>query len=282
MLNLPDFFESFDRRGGFPVLPEVISEIVHEIDAERISMGDLAGLVQKDVSFAAQVLAHANSSMYMMPNRITNVTQALQVIGLRHLKALCLTIPLFTRFRHIMGLPELWRHSQVSALCTRIAAEKFKKTLQVDAEIAETVGLMHDIGKIFLFLESEEFVQSQLQVADDPQTLPDWKREREVMRFDHSFIGTRFGRKFNFPPVVLDALLYHHEPEKSQYQQELVCLCALGDQMATIIGAMHPDFRFVDPQILEVQKRLGLLPSHFEELLRECVRRSMDIALPEG
>ena len=281
MLNIPDFFESFDRRGGFPALPEVISEIVHEIDAERISIVDLARLVQKDMSFAVQILAHANSPAYNMPNRVTNLSLALQIIGLRPLKALCLTIPLFTRFKHIMGLPELWYHSRVTALCTRIAAEKFRQTLQVDVEVAETLGLIHEIGKVFLFLEADEFMQCQMQLADDPQTLPDWKRERKALRFDHSFIGTRFGRKFNLPPAMLDALLYHHEPEKAQYQQELVYLCALGDQVATMIGAIHPDFRFVEPQILEIQKRLGLLPVHFQDLLQECVRRSLGISLIE-
>jgi len=195
MTVLPDLFKDFDKKGAFPTIPTILSEVVHEIDVGRLSLEDLSKLVKKDVSFSIQLLAHANSSMYSMPNRVTSVTMAIKMIGLRPLKALCLSMPLFTWFSHVPGVPQLWFHSRIAALCAQQIAKHFMK-LEVETENAETAGLIHDLGKIFLFLEAAEFMQSQIQVADQKNRVTDWEAERAALGVDHCFIGSRFGRKF--------------------------------------------------------------------------------------
>lgn len=138
----------------FPALPDVVTSIIHEIDLGAISIANLGKIVQKDVGFATQIIRHANTGAYIAAGQVTTITQAIRLIGFRMLKGFCLTVPLFTSVRHVPGIDALWYHSRVTSLCSRILAEKIAYP---EPEVAETAGLLHDIGKVYLALHEQAF-----------------------------------------------------------------------------------------------------------------------------
>lgn len=267
-MDLDSLSRKLESRESFPSLPEVLSDVIHEIDAENISMESLARMIQKDVSFSAQLVRQANSGMYADAGRVSTVVQAVRLLGFRMLKGFCLTLPIFSRYRNLSGITELWYHSRVASVCAGIVSGHVSG---VEKDEAETAGLLHDLGKVFLVLEMHAFTNDHLQTADDPLRSPDWKAETDTLGINHCFIGARYGRMFNFPGSILDPILWHHEPGKAIHNKELTHVCCLGDQIATIAGAVHPDFMFVEPVILHSLDYLGIRPERFSSILNDCL-----------
>lgn len=267
-MDLDAISKKLENRESFPTLPSVLSDVIHEIDAENISMEDLARLIQKDLSFSAQLVRQANCGLYAEAGRVSTVVQAVRLLGFRMLKGLCLTLPIFSRFKNVQGIPELWYHSRAASVCAGVVAGRVPK---VEKDEAETGALLHDLGKVFLILEMRSFTNDQIQMADEPDRKPDWKFEFETFGINHCFIGARYGRMFNFPESIIDPILWHHEPDKTTHNKELTHVCCLGDQMATIVGATHPDYAFVEPSILHSLDYLGIRQDRFLLMLTDCL-----------
>jgi HD-like signal output (HDOD) protein len=268
VLDLESLSQKLESRDSFPSLPEVLSDVIHEIDAENISMEALARLIQKDVSFSAQLVRQANCGMYAEAGHVSTVVQAVRLLGFRMLKGFCLTLPIFSRYRNVSGIADLWYHCQAASACAGIVS---RHVTGVEKEEAETAGLLHDLGKVFLILEMRSLTNDLHQTASDPLRSPDWREESEHLGINHCFVGARYGRMFNFPGSILDPILWHHEPQKAIHNKELTHVCCLGDQIATIVGAVHGDFLFVEPVLLHSLDYLGIRPDRFSSILEHCL-----------
>ena len=275
-MEIVNLSEKLSDPKTFPALPDVVTSIIHEIDLGAISIANLGKIVQKDVGFATQIIRHANTGAYIAAGQVTTITQAIRLIGFRMLKGFCLTVPLFTSVRHVPGIDALWYHSRVTSLCSRILAEKIAYP---EPEVAETAGLLHDIGKVYLALHEQAFFMERTQLADQVGQETDWMAERRVLHVDHCFIGARYGRMFQFPTAIIDCLLWHHEPHKSPAHQDLVHLLRVGEELAVIAGAEHPDAIFVEPSLLLSLDFLGIARGQFRNILEECLEKAQTVTL---
>ena len=273
-MEIVNLSEKLSDPKTFPAIPDVVTSIIHEIDLGAISIANLGKIVQKDVGFATQIIRHANTGAYIAAGQVTTITQAIRLIGFRMLKGFCLTVPLFTSARHVAGIDALWYHSRVASLCCRILADQIGFP---EPEIAETSGLLHDIGKVYLALHEQNFFAERTQLADQPGQMSDWLSERKAFQVDHCFIGARYGRLFQFPTAIIDCLLWHHEPHKSPAHQDLVHLLRVGEELAVILGAEHPDSIFVEPSILLSLDFLGVNRSDFRKILEECLDKVQSV-----
>ncbi len=273
-MDLINLSKKLQKREAFPPIPAVVSEIIQEIDYGEISMENLGRLIQKDVCLATHIIRHANAGAYSSAGPVSTVIQSIKVMGFRVLKGLCLSLPVFSQFRDVPGVMGLWRHSYITSACCRIIAERIKLPA---LDEAETSGLLHDLGKIFMYLEMPQFIGPRLSVSDASSGEPDWVVERNSLGIDHSFIGARYGRMFNFPESILNPILWHHEPHKATANQELTHVCSLGDKIASIIGACHPDYVYVETSLLQSLDYLGIRKGIFQFILMDCLDRASNM-----
>jgi HD-like signal output (HDOD) protein len=269
-MDLINLSKKLQKREAFPPIPAVVSEIIQEIDYGEISMENLGKLIQRDVCLATHIIRHANAGAYASAGPVSTVVQSIKVMGFRVLKGLCLSLPVFSQFRDVPGVMALWRHSYITSACCRIIAERIKLPT---VDEAETAGLLHDLGKVFMYLEMTQFVGPRLATSEEAPVEPDWVAERNVLGIDHSFIGARYGRMFNFP----GSILWHHEPHKATANQELTHVCSLGDKIASIIGAGHPDYVYVETSLLQSLDYLGIRKEIFQFILMDCLDRASNM-----
>ncbi|MHB1564993.1 MAG: HDOD domain-containing protein [Leptospirillum sp.] len=263
-------FENFEKKEGFPALPDVVSDVLYALEQENTSLIDLAEIIKRDLGFATQVMKYANSGQYILSQPISSVDSAVRLIGMNTIKGLCLVLPVFEKYKNIPGIPELWNHSCASAICCKIVAQAIRFD---EVDIAETAGLLHDIGKVVLAVTMGDLFHSLSQTADSLERQSDWRMETGLMGVNHCFIGGGFARKFRLPQTLIDTVMWHHEFEKSQHSQILVCLCFVGDQISGMIGFGHPDYIFVDPKIGAALEFLGIHNELFEHILLDCLNR---------
>ena len=269
-------FENFEKKEGFPALPEVVSDVLYALELENTSLIDIAEIIKRDPGFATQVMKYANSGQYILSNPIGSVDAAVSLIGMTAIKGLCLVLPIFEKYKNILGIPEIWTHSRASAICCKSIAQAIRFE---EVDVAETAGLLHDIGKVVLAVTMGDLFYSQIQTADSLERQSDWRMEKSLMGVNHCFIGGGIARKFRLPQTLIDTVMWHHEFEKAQNSQILVCICFVGDQIAGMIGFGHPDYVFIEPRIGAALEFLGIHNELFETIMLDCLTRVNQMAV---
>ena len=144
---------------SLPSLPDYHARLIETIESEDATIKDIADLVARDIGMASNLLKLVNSAFFGHPRPVVELTEAVWWLGLELLKALALTVGLFSAFRGPAELEgffsELMRHSLATGnIAKRICMEETRN--RTEAELAFLSGLLHDIGKLVLASQDPE------------------------------------------------------------------------------------------------------------------------------
>ncbi|CAB1077988.1 hypothetical protein D1AOALGA4SA_5759 [Olavius algarvensis Delta 1 endosymbiont] len=196
-------------------LPPTLQTVVK---ANKILAGEdtdfeaLQRVLETDQSLVARILKIANSPYYGMSGKISSLQHAIRMLGLKTLSQL-ITLAGTGDFlnRHLKGYGisarEARDHSLVVGFGSRSLAALINPAVEDDAFIA---GLLHDAGKIML----DPFIaERQSSSKDDVQDLGVDFEKREL-GCDHAEIAADVFAQWRFPAFVVDAIRYHHTPDR--------------------------------------------------------------------
>ncbi len=222
---------------NMPPLPQSITQILEITKDDKSSSRELAKVFERDPTLAVNILKLANLPAYGFTSKISTITQAVVCLGLETIKSIALTSStheMLNKEIPAYSLEEgmLWQHSISCATCARIIAERIKYK---DNEEAYIAGLLLDIGKIILssFAESEF---NQVSERAEKNKIPFNAAEHEVLGFDHPQVGGRIIKKWNLPSALVEAVQYHHQPDKAEEHKKLAYIVHLADVISCMLG----------------------------------------------
>lgn len=227
-----------------PTIPVVATKVMQLIESESATAEELARVVASDPAVAARVLKISNSSFYGCQRQIQTLSHAIVVLGFATLKSLVVAASVKQVYQPY-GLTEkmLWQHSFGVGLAARIIASETRAASEEEAFLG---GLFHDIGKIILNTVDKQQYQAVMQRCfNDGLTFEE--AERQVYSFTHSEVGGLVIKKWNFPDMLMRAVLKHHALEFSEdedpCQVNLTCVVSLANLFCHKrgIGIRHPD-----------------------------------------
>lgn len=213
---------------NLPPINAIANQVITLSANPEIDLRQIAKVMEGDPAFAADLLLLANSSLFGFRSRIHEVRHAIAVVGLERIKALAITAAM-RGYLNKGGpmLPRCWQHSAACA----IIAEELSKIFHVTGEVAYTLGLLHDIGRLGLLksypAEYSPLLSSSFQNVDEVQSA-----ERALLRVDHGVAGAWMVRTWDFPAVFAQACQHHHEPispSDSGLLQAVKVSCRLAD-----------------------------------------------------
>lgn len=213
-----------------PPIPVIVSRVISMLDSQESEPEEIADLLLSDPVLAARVIRLVNSPLYRPSSEITSVKRALLFLGFRSVRDLILTSYFTNAFREkeqAFDARAFWLHSfSVGAVSRRLA------TLAgyPDTERAYLVGIVHDIGKMFLghYLR-EEYGRMLTDIAGTGQGT--WQAEQQYLGTSHSEIGLCLAQRWNFPPAYCDIISHHHTPESAIEDQLLTAIICLADHV---------------------------------------------------
>jgi putative nucleotidyltransferase with HDIG domain len=183
------------------------------------------------------MLKLANSPYYGFSRKISTISHAIVCLGLDTVKSIALTSSTQEMLNNEVpayALEEgmLWQHSICCATCARIIAKRigFK-----ESEEAYIAGLLLDIGKIMLSNFSEDQFVQIIEKAQKNKISFDMA-EKEILGFDHSKIGGKIIEKWNLPSILVEAVQYHHCPDKAKISKKLTYIVHLADAISCMLG----------------------------------------------
>lgn len=225
------------KLGELPALPHVTTKVLQLIDNPESSSQDICGVLVQDQVLTTKVLRLVNSAYYGLPRKVATITEAVTILGFETVKTLVLGVSVYKTLWRLgkskVLLPEqIWKHSIATASASRILAKEFNFE---HVEQAFVAGLLHDIGKMVLNTLMAEQYEEVLKLVNTKEVKL-MKAEREILEFDHAFIGHMVAQKWNLPETLVEPIGLHHRPMAAQSHSKLTYIVHLGNAIAILAG----------------------------------------------
>ena len=163
----------------------------------------------QDPVLAGSLLEVANSALFGRAQRVSTVGRAIASVGVIAARKIMLAAAMRPMFASA-GLVRIWSHSLSSApLCSALASH----TRLLTPEEGLLFGLVHDIGAVavqFLPRTALETHRNLLEGGCPPAYV-----ERLLLGRDHGEIGAGLLAGWSFPDEFIDAVRFHHQPERA-------------------------------------------------------------------
>lgn len=253
-----------------PPFPQVALRVL-QLLAEEAPFREIAPLIELDEGFTAEVLRVCNSPFFGLRRQVSSVREALVYLGEKYLLEIVSRVAsrnyLFGEHPgYDLRRGELWGHAVACALASDLLKERRKG--QRDP-VLFTAALLHDIGKVVLSSYVAKAFEEILKRVKEGQGFVE--AEREVIGIDHASLGGEIARIWNFPEEIVDAIFYHHEPEKAKtpYAYEV----HVANAMCSLMGIGTGVDELKERLRSEAYKRLGLDRREVMLLLSELYLR---------
>jgi HD-like signal output (HDOD) protein len=232
------------RVGSLPSLPTLHLHLTDELRKDEPSVERVANIISRDVAMAAKILQLVNSAFFGLSLPATTVTEAVTYLGLATIRALVLTVQVFSKFDS-RSIPEfsidaLAEHCWTTGVVARRIADASQRDAKMDDQCF-LAGLLHDIGYLVLAAGLTEEYQRVLAAARESD-LPTWQIEQEMLGATHAEVGAYLLGLWGLPAPVVEAVALHHRP-RSGLAQTFSPLTAVHVADALIHGQArkHPE-----------------------------------------
>ncbi|MCA9218175.1 MAG: HDOD domain-containing protein [Planctomycetales bacterium] len=229
---------------------------------DNFRIADLVKLIERDPALTARMLSAVNACQFGFTRQISNLQQALPILGQRKLRSIALSFSIINTFSSDVDekvYRDFWRRS----LTTSLVADRLSTSVSnVDRNDAYVAGLLADIGILALAQLVPEVYLPVYEQAHDT-TLAD--AERDVFGFDHAEFGACLLEVWEFPQVLSSAVTDHHNKEKAKYDG-LVRLLLAGNLVPNAIW-------------LAQASAFEAAFSCFEQFFQFDIQRFIDLAL---
>ncbi len=197
-------------------LPLILQKIIGIISDPDATVMDLKNVIDCDPPLTANVLRKANSPFYGFRRIVTDVLDAIVIMGFDEIKELTLNQKLWELFRGENGTtpgysrPSLWLHSVGVALCSKYV---YRRELGLRGHNIYTAGLLHDIG---IIVEDQFLGREFAAVTDlvDSREANQHEAEERIIGFCHEDLASRLLDQWEIPDEICRAIGAAERPDQ--------------------------------------------------------------------
>jgi len=206
------FFGRIETSRNLPTLPHILLKLIQVCNREPHTIKEISQVINKDVSLSARFMRLVNSVYYGVPNRVTSIDRALALLGTNAVKNIAISASVYQAFSKaqdssVFRLKQFWWHS---LMCASLAKQIAGKTSYPAPDEAFLSGLLHDIGKLVLWVN---FPKEYYEILQSHRSEPDLLLAGEMrLGATHCEVGAWMINRWNLQSFMADAVLYHHEP----------------------------------------------------------------------
>ncbi|MBE7518796.1 MAG: HDOD domain-containing protein [Thermoflexaceae bacterium] len=197
-------------------LKAVATRAIQLAEDERTAAMDLATVISSDQALTSKLLRLSNSAYYGYARRISNVREAVILLGMRTVRSVAIASAIIDALRapdsEEFDQDLFWAHS----VCVGLVAEAIaRETRVVRPEDAFTAGVLHDIGKLAMMLCEPVLFNDVIDlVVSEGMRYRD--AEVRVFGLGHEHVGGRLAQRWKFPEQLVSSIKAHHPPHQGR------------------------------------------------------------------
>lgn len=214
MTNADHVLNNLKVSGNLPSMPQVLVQLIDSCHDLDINLQAIARIVDKDAAISAKLLQLVNSAFIGARKAFINVEQAVVYLGADTVRNLAISVSVQQVFRRVetnglLSIDRFWHHSFQNAL---LAQKIAVATGYPEASEAYLAGLLHDIGKLLLWMAFPGQYAPLLLKGVRCHNGRLAFLEEEKLHVNHCEAGAWLCQQWRLPALLADAIRYHHHP----------------------------------------------------------------------
>ncbi|MDO9049188.1 MAG: HDOD domain-containing protein [Methylobacter sp.] len=275
------------------LIPSVAIKLLKLTNDDNARIENLSLIIETEPVLAAKILNQVNSAAYALPNKITSINRAVNMLGFSAVRQLAINLLFYNKLiqrnsRQAFDLLFFWQHCLYVASFSRRIAVALKHP---DPDLLYTGGLLHDIGKVVIetygCVDYSDFIRSM-----DKGEYSSIEEERRFFGITHAEMGHVFCLEWQLPTSIMAIVAFHHnQPAETspyaKYKTE-IAIVSFASYIAWIQGigsasATHDSHSALQDAVL---KTIDISQLDLETLLQQVdqdmkiTREFYDIQLP--
>lgn len=251
-------------------LPGVALEVLELTEGSHVDTARLKACIECDPALTSKLLRVVNSSLFGVSRRVSDLGQALGVLGTKPLKMLVLGFglpePLFAGLARDV-LNRYWKHTLTRAVAARELSERLWKMPGDELFVA---ALLQDLGQLVLIQGLGRPYVEMLRKADWPREEV-LSLERKLIGFDHGQLTAGLLEQWGLPETLISAVQSPQAPAEmnaltgeSRTTAQILCIA---EKLAELLA---------DERTVALQDLLAVANDRFTEPQLAALARSLD------
>jgi diguanylate cyclase (GGDEF)-like protein len=254
---------------NLPSLPSVVINIIKASKDPDISLADVADILHVDAALSAKLLKIANSSMYARRREITNLRDALALLGLDAALTIALSFSLVKSLNSSADANNnynaFWKRSILSAIIARQIGLKLAQPHLEDFFLA---GLLQDIGILALNCSTSNCLHDNYQPSHQDRI----HNEKKSLGVDHADVSAWLLKSWGLPEKLYKAVLCSHTlytTSAETHEEEIFYQCIVLSGNLADIWYEKDGKKTLERNLGLINNMLGFNRDEFNEFINE-------------
>ena len=215
-LNHKNLRQVISKIDSIPSLPSLYINMMDELRSPAASVERLGKIIGNDLGMTAKILQLVNSSFFGRSQHISDISQAVIMLGLNTIRSLVLTVGIFSKLdastMTAFNMEKIYEHSiKTGTIAQKIAIHENADRETVDN--AFITGLLHDLGKIIFAANFPETYANVFKLSQE-RNITFIEAELQVMGASHAQVGAYLLGLWGLPDIIVEGVALHHSPDK--------------------------------------------------------------------
>jgi len=238
------------------------------MDEEEPDIEDISALISNDVGLSAAILKIINSPFYGMNRRISEIKQAVMMLGLKTINGLVTALLLKASFKGeaSISLERFWDDALDIANAMSFIGNVVKNEVPVD--MLYSIGLFHDCGIPLFALKYQNYQETLIEA--NKLNVNSVALEEKYYQTNHTVLGYYVASSWHLPKEICQLIAQHHDNDYLRYakapQAQLIyAILKIAENMVEKVKRQNeaPDWSIVMDMVLEI---VGLSSTDYADL----------------
>lgn len=198
---------------SLPSVPVVYTQLMNRIEQPDFSLKEAATLISQDMGLCANILKQVNH--LGLPDTITDLYQAVSLLGLEVIRGIALTTHIFYSMGNIkiknFSLKRLMKQSLLTGLFAKEIALQEKQSMKI-ADNAFIAGVLHQLGTLVFITNFPNKYEEVLEQATENRSIIDV--EKSLIGVSHCQVGAHLLALWGMPEMILNGVAFYLSPEE--------------------------------------------------------------------
>jgi len=262
-----------------PPLPRSAQDIINLRANPDAGSDELADIIEKDPSLAAQVVSWASSSFYSAPGKIKSVHDAIiRVLGFDMVMNLAMGLALGKTLKvpteEPKGYAPYWQQAMWMALGTTTMISKIDPAERPSFGLSYLSGLLHNFGYLVLAHVFPPHFKLMCRYIDANPHIDSEYIEHFLLGITREQVGSQLMSVWNMPEEVIIALRHQKNHSFDGVNAEYSSVINLTCHLLAEAGIMPPR---VDPLEADIYERLSITEEDAQAAIAQLLENKDDV-----